>query len=200
MAAKAQAEKEVVIRRPDLAECVVTIRGTSPLLQNRMSDDTVAGLTGEKLSAEKQAKNKTPEQRMKEALHTIDADAGRYGFPSEGVFRALISAGGRFTDRPMTEWRGVLRIPFGLLEIRGAGPELHFAMGWQKGIPMPVFRPIFREWELDVPVTYDKALVTRKELLELFERAGFSQGIGSFRPEKNGTFGTFQVKEATGAE
>ena len=61
------------------------------------------------------------------------------------------------------------------------------------------YRPQFWGWELDVPVVFNTNLVSEAQLLNLVQLAGFSIGIGDWRPERNGTFGTFSIKEVTQA-
>lgn len=58
---------------------------------------------------------------------------------------------------------------------------------------MPIYRPEFPEWEIDVPVSYDARLISLESLVNLFERAGYSIGVGAFRPECSGCHGTFRV-------
>lgn len=50
-------------------------------------------------------------------------------------------------------------------------------------------RPIFREWSVDVPVTYDPNQVNEAEIDSAMEDAGSMVGFGDFRPK----YGRFDV-------
>ena len=55
------------------------------------------------------------------------------------------------------------------------------------------YRPEFTEWATSIEVTYVKSMLTRESLLSLVEAGGMGVGIGEWRPEKKGDFGTFQI-------
>lgn len=55
------------------------------------------------------------------------------------------------------------------------------------------FRGQVEKWELEFIVEYDADLLSAEQVLNLIQRAGFSQGLGEWRPEKNGDYGTFEV-------
>lgn len=55
------------------------------------------------------------------------------------------------------------------------------------------FRGQIEKWELEFLIEYDADLLSAEQVLNLVQRAGFSQGLGEWRPEKNGDYGTFEV-------
>lgn len=55
------------------------------------------------------------------------------------------------------------------------------------------YRPEFPEWRTALEVTYVKSSLTRESLLSLVDAGGMGIGIGEWRPEKRGEFGTYQV-------
>ena len=60
-------------------------------------------------------------------------------------------------------------------------------------------RPRFDEWSAIVEFEYDEDLVADVELIAgIFADAGKRIGVGSYRPEKNGWFGRFEVVEING--
>ena len=56
-----------------------------------------------------------------------------------------------------------------------------------------VNRPEFENWGAEISFDYDADLLTIHDVINLTNRAGFSVGIGEWRPEKNGEHGTFEV-------
>lgn len=57
------------------------------------------------------------------------------------------------------------------------------------------YRGEFRSWEADLTVQFNADLISHEQLVNLFEGAGFSVGVGEWRIEKNGNFGCFEIKK-----
>jgi hypothetical protein len=55
------------------------------------------------------------------------------------------------------------------------------------------YRPRFNEWGADFDLLINDALLGVDTAHRLLNEAGLSYGIGDFRPEKRGPFGTFRV-------
>lgn len=53
------------------------------------------------------------------------------------------------------------------------------------------YRGQFTEWSVILPITYNKSVISREQLVNLFNTAGFAVGVGEWRPEKDGTNGRF---------
>lgn len=154
----------------DLKRATVRIEGESPLLmpRTRHPEETLS-----------------PQEEFERSLRQISPS--RFGFPSDGVFSALMTAAGR-------SLRGVVNLLGGpLIEITGSQPRMRQDPVADPDHPVTC-RAEFYPWELVIRLQYDCARMELAELIELFERAGFQVGIGSHRPERGGTFGTFTVK------
>jgi hypothetical protein len=54
-------------------------------------------------------------------------------------------------------------------------------------------RPRFDCWGLKFSIGVDDTLMKVEDAQMLLEQSGLSIGIGDFRPEKRGPFGTFRV-------
>jgi hypothetical protein len=55
------------------------------------------------------------------------------------------------------------------------------------------YRPCWTEWRTQLDVTYVKSMLTRDSVLSLIEAGGLGVGVGEWRPEKRGEFGTFCI-------
>jgi len=55
------------------------------------------------------------------------------------------------------------------------------------------YRPEFREWSTVLEVTYVRSSLTRDSVLSLIDAGGMGIGVGEWRPEKRGEFGTYAV-------
>lgn len=56
-------------------------------------------------------------------------------------------------------------------------------------------RPKLNEWQMEVLIEYSEQFASRESVLEYLQRAGIVSGLGDFRPQREGTFGRFEVLE-----
>ena len=61
------------------------------------------------------------------------------------------------------------------------------------GQPDIRFRAEFPEWSVKLSIKYDMKCITPAQLANLFNQAGFSVGLGDWRPERDGSYGCFSV-------
>lgn len=182
-----------------LRRVIVTIQGTTPLLTDRFAEEVQKGIEDDQTGKAKRAKApRNPEKEWRSKLYMIDEAEERYGFPGAGIKKAMVSAGGRFADEQMTRLRGLFNVEKDLLEIRGPKPKMHAVMARLMGkTPIPAYRAVFEEWEMDVPIIYNADLITEEQLVNLVQLAGFAVGIGAWRAENKGTFGQFKPTTST---
>lgn len=140
-----------------------------------------------------------PSAEVEAALYRLPN--GKYGMPASGLKNAAVSAC-RFLDGvPMSRAKGaffVLEDADGLVEIKTKKhsiDERMVAVGpFGRKVKMARFRPRFDEWSCTFKVLFSPDLISAEQLLNLYERAGFSVGLCEFRPEKSGSMGMFRVK------
>lgn len=204
--AKEQEVKLITIPQIQLGRMTVRIGSVTPLIVNKFREDSreqIEKKQQKKARVEKEARD--PFKEFQGSLHVIEMGqpdekakkivGGKYGFPSEGLKKSLVVAGGRFADETMTVLRGVLNIPLDLIPIEGSDPEMRSGdfVVLNGGKTSIAYRPMFREWRMTVPVMFMKGMIKEEQILNLFQMAGFAVGIGAWRPEKNGTFGQFEI-------
>ena len=123
---------------------------------------------------------------------------GKFGFPSVGLKAAMATAGIESGITKSTIHRTV-RIPGDLQQIIcSPGPCLRVDMvrlSGASGVADIRFRPDFREWTTDVIIQYDGGVLKLNHIVELLRRAGFGVGIGEWRPERGGQWGTFDITD-----
>lgn len=56
-------------------------------------------------------------------------------------------------------------------------------------------RPIFQEWALEFSLIFSDEILSLDDVLMIVDRAGKFIGLGDYRPDKGGPFGTFEVKK-----
>lgn len=190
------ADKVIEIPEIRLRTMVVAIEGTSPLLTNRFGERARQAIEDKQQKKAKTAKEaRIPEQEFKDACHLIRK--GVYGFPAVGIKKALVVAGGRFADEKMTHLRGVINIMGDLIEIIGPEPTMRSdTVRLQGGVTSIAYRPQFFPWEMEIPIKFNATMISEAQILNLFQICGFAVGFGAWRPESNGVYGQFVLKDA----
>lgn len=180
----------------ELGEFTVTIRGLTPLLVNKILDKDLDAMEGKQMG--ERSKGKAPREPEVEARgHLHIMEDGAHGFPAIGIKKAMVRAA-KSTDMAMTDANNALQVigdAEGLLAIRSDEPIMRRDFIKLQGRTGSLaYRPMFKEWEIDVFIRYNRRFVTAEQIINLLALAGFSPGIGAWRPECSGTFGTFEVK------
>ena len=62
------------------------------------------------------------------------------------------------------------------------------------------YRPEFPEWSAQLKVTYVTSALTRDSVLSLIDAGGMGIGVGDWRPERKGAYGTYAVDSDTEIE
>lgn len=55
------------------------------------------------------------------------------------------------------------------------------------------YRGEFKNWRTTIRVKYNPVVLSQKQVINLFNYGGFACGVGEWRPQKNGVFGTYHV-------
>lgn len=198
------------IAAPQLQHAFLLLIGETPLITNCWSWKTIQAMLRDHMQIahtvpKSTTKPKDKKGRVREAKNPYDIFInslyehrdGGYGFPSNGVKKALVSATS-FTDGVRPKFvSGAVRVNNELCQILGT-PKARFDMVTvtdQRGNKSPDtrFRGQFDEWALKVSISYAKAIIDLPDIMNLFMWAGQSIGIGEWRAEKDGNNGAFRV-------
>lgn len=185
----------IEIPAPDLRPMTVNIVGKTPLLCSN-------GLAAiEKLEEQQKGPKakqgprppRDPDADFRASLYPLGD--GRYGFPGTGIGRAIRDAGTRLGTKQGTVIAASIRVMAEFVEITGGEPFSHKAYVRHGGRTADLaYRACFPTWQMAVPVVHNAAVMSEETVVQLFVLAGFSVGIGAWRPERNGTFGQFEVE------
>lgn len=190
------ADKIIEIPAIKLHRMVVSIEGATPLLTNRFGERAINMIEAKQQKKAKGAKEaRDPKIEFMDALHVIAP--GQYGFPAVGIKKALVVAGGRFADEKMTHLRGLINVMGDLIPIIAGEPTMRRdTVRLQGGVTSIAYRPQFMPWAMDIPIVFNAGLIGEAQIMNLFQIAGFAVGIGAWRPESNGVFGQFTLRDS----
>ncbi len=184
----------------------IRIKGLTPLLQHKMSEEALFALLGTKTAIKKDKEQKTPREIAQE--YAYQAKDGSFVVPTTyfvGAFKAVASeykqknsvrksvksiAAGIF--RPIDEFAPLLTDdgnPITSFEV-----DIRKATNHQKGA-VAVCRPRFDAWSSEFHIEINDDFITPEIALEILNDAGRRSGVGSFRVSKGGYFGQFIVTD-----
>lgn len=191
---------QVAISQIDVEHLAVPIVGTAPLIVHRFSEKAKRQMLDAMQGRKTPKEPKNPEAEYEAAFYRLKD--GRYGFPVAGFKQATVGAA-RFygKDVSMTALKQSLFMKgepgtdgVSLTAIEGDEPIMRedvVRLG-RNGTDLR-YRPQFTEWHARLEVVYVKSALTQNSVLSLIEAGGMGVGIGEWRPERDGDFGTYEV-------
>lgn len=177
----------------------VTIQGTSPLLTNRFADETLKEIVASQ--GEKKASKKRdpidPQKRASACIHWLQNGKGKpvAAFSGVGIWKCIFTAA-KYVDWVMTEAKALIQVPDVLVEIQSEDDWQLFSHFAKPNFKTTVIahRPRWNDWRMTFDVRFDKRGIGMEQVVNLIYHAGLKIGLGSWRPEKSGTFGTFRIQ------
>lgn len=183
----------------------VPIRSTAPALHHSMSEKAKKIMLDAMQGRRTPKERKDPQAEYEGGFYQLKG--GGYGFPAIGFKQATVSAA-RFYPKnvSMTSLRQALffRGEVGedgqvLVRIDGEPEMSEFPVSVGQGTDLR-YRPMFREWAATLEITYVMSMLTRESVVSLVDAGGLGVGIGDWRIERNGTFGTYCVDQTRDVE
>lgn len=196
----------VEIPEINLRTMKLTIVGDSSLIVHAWSEKA------KKMILDKQMKKATTAKEAKdpwidfcESLYWLDGmpdkpteediATARFGFPACGFKAAAVDAGyqqGILAKK--TTARGAFHIIGDMVEIKGTPTMREDMVRIGMGTADIRYRGEFKEWTAELIIRYNPNVMSAEQIVNLINMGGFANGIGEWRPSKDGSFGTFHVK------
>lgn len=213
----------IEIKPVEIRTVNVRVRGTAPLIMHKWSEKAKRMILDKQTKATKTKGHDlkipvadfissaywlTPEpsgnsdEECEIAFSKAVEEGARWGFPVTAIKQATIMAASRNDiDIKTTTLRGCFFIkgegPDMLAEVKGSVPHMREDMVRVGGISKTAdirHRAQFDDWYMDLEISYNvNGPITIEQIVNLINLGGFTCGIGEWRPEKDGSFGTYQV-------
>lgn len=172
-----------------MEEIKVEIEGSAILMNNpqSMMDDSPG--------IKKTTKKYDPKQEAIKRLYK--AKNGKLFVPSIWLYRAMVNASaykkaGKYSLRPILA--GAVRIEPEEIDLGTKKYEVDIRTVVIQKSRIVRARPRINDWKLSFTLIYDSDLIADPYILkEVLEDAGKRVGIGDYRPQKLGPFGTFTI-------
>lgn len=182
-----------VIELPELKRQSVQIRliGDSPLIVHRFGEKARKMMLDKQMGKAKSGKEaKNPEADYEESMYRDDD--GRPGFPAIAFKAAAVNAANDAGIQKVLA-RRAFHVAGEIIPIEGQPSMREDVVRIAMGTADIRHRAEFKRWAVTLDVTYNAGIISLEQLINLFQIAGFGVGVGEWRPERNGTYGTFHV-------
>ena len=174
----------------------VPIKHLSPLIMHAWSHKAIEMMLNKQTKRATQAREaKDPDQDYRDSMYILPD--GTYGFPASAFKNAMVRAG-TYTDSKMTFLRGAFYIvgddeANSMVRIEGTPQPREDMVRVGQGTADIRYRAEFLEWKATLLVELNARAISAEQVINLVSVAGFSVGIGDWRPEKDGSYGRFEV-------
>ena len=188
---------KIVINPPNFQQVKLKVTGLTPLIQNKMKETIIQQMEDVRAGKAKKSTRTAVDPKKEYIKSAYKQDDGSFGFPASAFKQCAVRAG-KGLGLAMTDTRTLFFVlpnaPDGeCVSIKSNKPVLRKDPVNVKTGKDLRFRPEFRNWKADLLVKFDADRITIEQIANLLNHGGQTVGVGEWRPEKNGTFGTFQV-------
>ncbi len=190
--AGATAEK-ISIKQPEIMSLAFEVQGTNDLIQNNFSQKSIEQMLRKHMGLTVTRETKKPREVIEQAkILNIKKEIclSPVAFKS-----AMIAAASTVKSVKKTQLRIGMFVEGNSIPITydSMEPRMDIVrVGGASKVPDVRFRPSFLGWKARLVVQYSADVYNAATVVDLLQRAG-TVGVGEWRPEKNGTFGTFRV-------
>ncbi len=190
-----------------LVRRAVTIVGKTPMLLNRISEETLLAIRN-KAKKPKNAPVPTPREEADSKVY-LTSDGKPY-LPAQNLLASLIEAGKNVRldgKRQMSTAKSTCLPAFLSLEepiFHIVDPDTGKPATWEVdlrggknpngGEAVCIVRPRFDRWAIKLIANIDTVEIGESVIRGLFDLSGVRVGIGDFRPQRKGIYGQFLVQ------
>lgn len=196
-AATSEVVAQIQISRIAAETLRVPILGTTPLIVHRFSEKAKRQMLDAMQGKKTPKQPKNPDADYESAFYRFP-DGSPDAFPSSAFKLATVEAS-RFYGKDVTKV-GLRQFVFvfgegrhEFVRIQGDPTMREDVVRVGRGGTDLRYRPEFTDWRTVLEVTYVTSALTRDSVLSLIDAAGMGVGVGEWRPEKDGTFGTYRI-------
>lgn len=170
----------------------IVLEGTTPLICHRFDEKSKQQMKDKQMKkAAKGREAKDPEALFKASLYPHPE--GGYGFPAI-AFKAAAVRAGKLVGMKMTDTKQCFHIVGGeYVKIEGE-PAMREDIVRLQGTTADLrYRGEFKQWGTTLTIQFRADIISAEQIANLMNHAGFSVGVGEWRPEKDGVNGQFKV-------
>ena len=179
-------------------QTTISIKGLSPLIMHRWSEKARKEMLDKQMKKTVKKEAKSPEEQYEASVYRMDD--GRLGFPADAFKKAMIRGAKQIglvmtdartsffvhgeyctrDDRELVPIMGEIQPREDMVRLNGSTADIRF-------------RGQVVTWSADLNISYNSSITSFDQIVNMLHAAGYGVGVGEWRPEKDGTFGRFEV-------
>jgi len=188
-------KENIEVKKLETKIITVKIRstGTGSMLMNKMDMNVVKKYNKKKAHKIIKDDTRLEEEKTEDKIHYTKEF--NVGFPASGFGKGINNVAPKL-GLYKKDVRSSVRILGDIVALNYKKKDENETWGRQSGMtkaPMLIIRPEFTDWSCELKIMYDSGSISAEEIINLINLAGFHCGIGAYRPECSGTFGTYEV-------
>jgi len=192
------ATKTAELQKIKVEQTTVKVKGLSPLIMHRWSEKARKEMLDKQMKKTVKKEAKSPEEQYEASVYRLDD--GRLGFPADAFKKAMIRGAKQIglvmtdartsffvhgeycsrDDRELVPVIGDIQPREDMVRINGSTADIRF-------------RGQAVSWEAELKISYNSSINSFDQIVNMLHAAGYGVGVGDWRPEKDGTFGRFEV-------
>lgn len=190
--------KAAELQKIKVETATVSVKGLSPLIMNRWSEKARKEMLDKQMKKTVKKDPKSPEEQYEGSVYHLDDD--RLGFPADAFKKAMIRGAKQIglvmrdartsffvhgayctrDDRALVPITGEVKPREDMVRLNGQTADIRY-------------RGQVVEWSADLHISYNASMTSFDQIVNMLHAAGYGVGVGEWRPEKDGTFGRFEV-------
>lgn len=192
------ATKTAELQKIKVEMATISIKGLSPLIMHRWSEKARREMLDKQMKKTVKKEAKSPEEQYEASVYRLDD--GSLGFPADAFKKAMIRGAKQIglvmtdartsffvhgeycarDDRELVPITGEVQPREDMVRLNGATADIRF-------------RGQVIGWSANLKISYNSSITSFDQIVNMLHAAGYGVGVGEWRPEKDGTFGRFEV-------
>lgn len=191
-------EEKVNIRPLKIGKLKLRVIGRTPYMPEPM-DMAVLDRYDKKKSKQNYDKDSISEEDKSKEKYYFTED-GKKGIPARAFYNSMIRASSYLFDKKDGGMRNVkegvnILGDVILLKYKKEVQLTHWGrMSGMTKAPRKIIRNSFEDWSCELEVEYNQEQLSPEHIINILNWAGFHIGVGAFRKEKTGNYGSFYVE------
>jgi len=207
-------EQTISVPEPSITTVKLMLVGTNSIIQHKWSEKAKRQiLEKQQKKAEKKKEIRDPTAEFESSLYIFEKGkfkyaeggfpmevkfTGKFGIPSVWIKKAIVDSCRNVNGLPMTIARGsvfvksvkddMIPVTYDRLVMREDMVRIGLGSSDLR------YRGELQGWSANVELVINSDVLSVEQVLNLVKIAGFSCGLGEWRPQRSGDFGTFEVE------
>lgn len=191
-------DEKITIKPLQIGTIKLHIIGKSPYLPEPMDMEMIERYDKKKSNQTFEKDTKSADEKAKTKYYYTED--GKKGIPARGFYKAMIKASSYIFEKKDGGMRNVregINVVGDILPLKYKKETKLLHWGRASGLtgaPVKIVRNAFHDWSCDLTIEYNKSQLSAEHIVNILNWAGFHIGIGGFRKENTGNYGSFTVK------